>query len=323
METLFPDVHLIEGEVEGRTFRAPLLVGRRGPSSIDTGPRPFAEELVIPALEEIGGGSRLRWVLTTHPDAHHAGGNARVKEAAPGAVLACGTADRELVEDPERLLRDRYDPYRADHGVAYSDERLERMRSARGPGAPVDLTLSGGERIRLDDGWLLEVLHLPGHSRGHIAVLDHRHHALFAGDALQGAVCPGAGGQPAAPPVYLDVDLYLDSVRTVLALARGGAVTSYIGSHWPVARGEEEIAAFCEESRRFCMHTEQLVLSEVRRSENVRLAELINRLGPQLGPWGRGEDTELRFALAGHLDLLERRGAVHADRRREIKVYRA
>ena len=324
MESLFPDVHLIQRGVDGRDLRVPLLVGSAGALLIDTGTREFAEEEILPALESVAGGAdRLRWILNTHPDLEHTGGNGVLKRAAPRAVLACGTADRELTEDREKLIRDRYDPYRADHGVAYSDERLAHIRAAGGDAAPVDVTFSGGERIRLDPTWLLEVIHLPGHSRGHLAVLDHRHHVLFAGDALQGAARPGPGGEPGWPPVYFDVDLYLDSSRTALALARGGAVTTLVASHWPVLRGEEEIVAFCEEGRRFCMHTEQLVLAEVRRSENVRLAELIDRLGPLLGRWPRAEDTELRFALAGHLDLLERRGSVRSDRSREIKVYRA
>src|SRR5262245_52006322 len=129
IEGLFPGVHLIEGEVDGRTLRLPVLLGAEGALLIDAGSRRIAKEMVLPALEEIAGGpERLRWVVTTHCDLEHSGGNGVLKEAAPRSVLACGTPDRELVEDPEKVLSERYDPFRADHGVAYSDERLERMR---------------------------------------------------------------------------------------------------------------------------------------------------------------------------------------------------
>jgi len=323
MESLFPGVYLIEGEVRGRPIRLPLLVGRAGALLIDTGTRAIAEERVLPALEAVAGGPRrLRWILVTHSDREHLGGNAVLKRAAPEAILACGTADREHVEDPDRLLGERYDAYRGDHGVAVPDERRAQIRESCGDPQDVDLTLSGGERIRFDAGWDLEVLPLPGHSRGHIGILDRRHHVLYAGDALHGAFYPGPDGAPKMPPTYLEVDRYLDTTRTVLALARGAACTSYIGCHWPVKRGLEEISSFCEESRRFCLHAEQLVLSEVRSGEPVALGALIGRLGPRLGDWPRSEDIQLRFALAGHLDLLERRNLIHSERQGTGKVYR-
>ncbi len=323
MQTLFPGVHLIEAEYRGRPQNMPLLVGSWGAMLVDTGTREAADGKVLPALAEAAGPDRLRWVVDTHCDLDHIGGNAAAKRAAPGAMLACGTADRETIEDVDRLVRERYDAWRTDHGVAFPEERLARMREECGEARPVDVTFSGGERVRLDAGWLVEVIHLPGHSRGHIGILDHRHRALYAGDAIHGAFYPGVDGAPKLPPTYLEVDQYLDTIRTVLALARGGAVTTYVGSHWPVLRGEEQIAAFCEQARKFCMHAEQLVLAEVRRGEDVRLAELMDRLGPQLGSWPREEDDHLCFALAGHLDLLERRGAIRSSRKGQIKVYGA
>ncbi len=323
MQTLFPGVQLIESEYEGRVLRLPLLSGAAGSMLIDTGTTAMARDLVLPAVEEAAGGlERLRWILTTHCDLDHQGGNSVVKQAAPSALLACGTADRELVEEPEKLIGERYDTYRPDHGVAYPERVLEKIRKSYGESQLVDLTFSGGERIRLEADWMLEVVHLPGHSRGHIAILDHLHHALYGGDAIHGEFYPGQDGSPQMPPTYFEVDSYLDSIRTVLALARGGAITTYVGSHWPVKR-EEEIVAFCEEARRFCVHAEQVVLSEIRHSENVRLADLLNRLGPQLGNWPREADSELRFALAAHLDLLERRGDIHSERQSGFKVYRA
>jgi len=322
MQTLFPGVHLIDGEVDDRPLRLPLLVGASGGMLIDTGTDNVARKVVLPAVEEVLGGlDRLRWIVTTQSDLDHQGGNSAVKAAAPGALLACGTADRELVENPDRLMEERYDAFRADHGVAYPDGVLEKMRRSCGEPQQVDLTFSGGERIRLEDEWLLEVVHLPGHTGGNLAILDHLHHALYAGDSLHGESFPGRDDSPRLPPTYLDVDAYLNSIRTILALARGGAIKTYVGSHWPVKR-EEEIVAFCEDSRRFCIHAEQVVLAEIRRSESVRLSDLMGRIGPDLGNWPREGDPELRFALAGHLNFLERRGAIQSERQGEFKVYR-
>ena len=58
-----------------------------------------------------------------------------------------------------------HEPY----GLEQPDEAGRReMLADLGGDAPIDIGLRGGETIRLGRGRRLEVLHLPGHTLGHV-----------------------------------------------------------------------------------------------------------------------------------------------------------
>ncbi len=79
---------------------------------VDTGTMWTPREVVIPALRYLGlPEDAVQLIVVTHPDVDHQGGLAAMKERIPDAMAGCGFADRPMVEDPETLLRDRYEPY--------------------------------------------------------------------------------------------------------------------------------------------------------------------------------------------------------------------
>src|SRR5260370_37332243 len=125
--------------------------------------------------------------MNTRPDAALCGGEAGVNGFGPHSHLGCGNADRAVIEDPEALFQTRYDAYRP-FGIFYAEETAENMKRDLGDAQPVDLTFRGGERIRLSAGCDLELMFLPGSSKGHLGLLNPRHCALFGGDAIQGTV---------------------------------------------------------------------------------------------------------------------------------------
>jgi glyoxylase-like metal-dependent hydrolase (beta-lactamase superfamily II) len=67
--------------------------------------------------------------------------------------------------------------------------------------------------VGLSDDWDLEVLHVPGHSLGHLAVFDPRQKAAFVSDAIHGSGCPKADGKMALPVTYFHISLYLSTLR--------------------------------------------------------------------------------------------------------------
>jgi glyoxylase-like metal-dependent hydrolase (beta-lactamase superfamily II) len=167
----------------------------------------------------------------------------------------------------------------------------------------VDLTFRGGEHLRIGPDWQLEILHLPGHSRGHLGVWDLKYRILFGGDAIHGAVYLGLNGQPALCPTYLQIDTYRATIRFIEHLP----LDAYCGCHWPVKRGSE-IREFCEESRAFVEHAERLILEALCQPKTLN--ELCTELGPKLGTWPRAVNSELCYAFVGHLNDLEARGCI-------------
>jgi len=271
---------------------------------IDTGTTSTPREVVIPALRHLGLSEQdLRIVVVTHPDVDHQGGLAAIREACPGAVAACGFADRPLVEEPEKLLRDRYQPYLREHGLGYAAEEEQWTRANYGAPASIDLTFSGGELLRLG-GREVEVFHAPGHSAGHLILLDRATGCLFSSDAIHWAGCPRVDAGMALCPTYEDVDAYLGTI----ALVEGLAPAEMHSGHWPMRSGAE-VFAFTRESREFVEGVDEVVVA--RLTEPASLSELCDEVQLQMGPW-ESAPKMLMFAVSGHLRRLVRRGTVEA-----------
>ncbi len=303
---VFEDTWILRGEVGGRPLQLTLLRGSEGLLLLDTGCASDVEGLIVPAFEELKLSlSDLRWIVNTHCDVDHQGGNAGMKARAPSAILACGEADRETIVSPEAIMRRRYDAYREAHGIFYGEEARQWILKESGAEQPPDLTFAGGERLRLGEGRELEIVPLPGHSHGHLGVYDRANRALFAGDALHGSVYHGLDGSEALCPTYLYVPEYLRTADFVRELP----LEIYVGCHWPVLRGRSAIVEFCDASRAFVVNAEGSILEALEAEpDGLTLRELCERCGPRLGNWPDAVHTELVFAFNGHMEDLQQRG---------------
>lgn len=318
MQQLFENVFLLEGEVGGRPLQLIYLQGADASLLLDTGCADDPERFILAEIREAGGDpAALRWIINSHTDLDHIGGNHAMRQAAPQAVLACGDADRAACSDPAILFRVRYDAYRQNHGIFYEGEGRDWIVQQSGQRTPVDVTFTHGEHLRLSDEWYVEIVALPGHAKGHIGLLDRKNNALYGGDAIHGAVYLGLDGTPKMPPTYLHVDDYLHTIDFIDHLP----IEIYVGCHWPVKRGVE-IAAFCAESRDFVHRTDALMREALTR-DWLTLRDLCLELAPQLGNWEHtpAVDLELVYALNGHLENLIREGRLDVRLRGDIQEY--
>lgn len=304
---LFDGVFIFEGEVGGRPLRLTFLNGETSRILLDTGCATDVEGLILPSLEALGvPPETLTHLINTHCDLDHQGGNHGMKQLAPQAELSCGELDKPAIEDPATIFHQRYDGHRHLHGHFYDEPTAAWIHEALGPAQRVDRTWIGGERIELSPGWHLQVLHLPGHSHGHLGLLDERNQALYAGDAIHGAVYHGINGKAALCPTYLHVADYLATIRRIETLG----LTTLLACHWPTWQGDE-IARFCQESREFVERAEEGILRAIDHApEGITMGELCLKVGPGLGSWPAEIHHELAYAFNGHLEDLERRGRI-------------
>ena len=296
-------VHRIDAEVGGRPLYLFAFLGERR-LLLDAGCASTVDEFIAPFLEGLGLGLRdLDVLVVTHSDLDHQGGAHLLKRANPSLWVTCGVLDIPLVTDPEALIAERYQAYAELHGIAPDEGALDRMRRESGGAVSVDVGWSGGELLELGPEWRVRILHVPGHSVGHVAVYDERSGALFSGDCLQGSVYLGLDGTPKLCPTYTHVDDYLATATLVGSLAP----RELHGCHWPAARGDE-VAAFIAETRDYVEHIEGLVRECL--AEPLTLDGLIGCVNQRLDPpWSDEVATELVYSIHGHVERLVAGGA--------------
>jgi len=272
---------------------------------LDTGMAATPEAVILPYLKELGiKPERLTLAVNTHADADHHGGNATLRRSAGNLLLACGDADREVIQNPDRLFALRYNQWIAEHGVGLglNPEAEQWVRNIAGPAHRIDVTLRGGELLAVDDTRAVRVLHVPGHSNGHLAFYDAANRAVFVGDALHGSMCPAISGAPSLPPAYFAVLAYLSTVQLIEALE----IEWIYSAHWPTCRAHQA-REFLDECRRFVEMADLQVRHALERQpEGVSLEECISECA--LGRFPENNRWLLMYPLHGHLSRLEQLG---------------
>jgi glyoxylase-like metal-dependent hydrolase (beta-lactamase superfamily II) len=202
---------------------------------------PDARERWREALSELDGPVTRIVITHFHPD--HVGAAADLAELT-GATVHQGALDyaQSVTAWGEGRVSERLPEYMLMHGLPEGDVDVLReeyaallalVHLARDPEP-----LAAGDSL---DGW--EVLHLPGHADGHLALL--RDGVLIAGDAILGTITPNVGLYPDARPDpladYLSSLARIDELAPRVALAGHGEPVAN-----PSARARE-IAAHHDE----------------------------------------------------------------------------
>jgi len=149
----------------------------------------------------------------------------------------------------------------ARRGSGLHAEASAWVRKMVGDPQRIDQTFVGGEHIRVDDERSLQVLHVPGHSDGHLALYDPGNKAVFVGDALHGRYCPTTAGEPALPPGYYSVLAYLGTLQMLHAFD----IDWIYSGHWPTYHGSQ-VSEFLTESRRFVDNAAASCLEDPRKA---------------------------------------------------------
>jgi glyoxylase-like metal-dependent hydrolase (beta-lactamase superfamily II) len=277
-----------------------LFAGRERSLLFDVGVDGTAQKDLAPYLSKIGlNPQRLRWAVISHADVDHFGGMASLRELSPDAICVAHRLDAELISDYATYEARRARGFRQPWGLDESPDVLAWTRSVVREG-PIDLALTGGETVDLGDGWELEILHVPGHSHGHLAVYDPRSRVLVVADAVLGDMVPHADGRPAFPPTYRYVDSYLATISRCEAVSPDLLLTA----HYPTMDAGAAMD-FLARSRGFVEKTDTVVLDELDAAgaPGLRLQELLARANPRLGSWpSEGTEGALAFPIVGHLE---------------------
>lgn len=293
-------VHRIDTPLGERVNSIYLLDGTDASLLFDTGVDGTAQRDLAPYLDEHGlDSSKVRWVLASHPDVDHFGGFASLRDLLPEAIFGCHRDDAPLIQDYDVYENRRGNAFREPWGLHESPDVLTWTREVCRE-APMDLLVTGGETIHLGSGWEVEVLHAPGHSRGHLSLWDPRSRSLIVSDAVLSDAVRLADGTPAFPPTYRYTDAYLATIARFESMDASHLLTA----HYPTMDAEEG-RAFLAASRNFADNVEQSMTTAVEGSgkQGITLVDLLEQLNPQLGRWPQGDTiVALAFPVVGHLE---------------------
>lgn len=294
-----PGIHRIESVLGPRPFAQYLLWQERS-LLVDTGVAETPDAVIVPALRTLGlDPADLDFALISHADVDHFGGTAALRQAAPRCVVCAHAADVPWINESGRILRERYGWYEA-HGPAadYDAATKKWLRGALGPDVPVDLALVGGERFRLGPTLDVEVLHLPGHTGGHLGLWDPRSRTAIVMDAVLAAGLLDHEGRIIHPPPYFDAAAYEASVRRLQGLAPARLLTA----HYAVMEGEAA-NRFLADSLAFVERARAATAAALADAGQATLGDLLARLDPELGPF-TSMPNELCGPIRAHLGEL-------------------
>ena len=297
---LSPGLHRIECPIGPRYVAIYAIVGSKHTLLVDTGFDDSIRTTVVNYFKEKKLSlDAVRYVINTHSDYDHTGGNKAVRELMPNALICAGERDRPMIDNLNSMFFDRYNEFEKDHGFAESKDAKDFMMTVAFE-TNVDIGFAGNERIDLG-GRYVEILHTPGHSWGHVSILDEKSKAIIIGDAVLGNSVLLADGQPAFPPTYRFVEAYRSTIR----LLKGYQASEILTSHYPRYVGQAG-TDFLDLSLNYTDLIEQICLDTLKSAgKALTMMELIEIAHDRMGVWVDPAYKYLAYPVLGHLEVLE------------------
>jgi len=288
-----PGIDRIDSALGSRRLQQWLVRGETGALLLDTGIAGTVTDTIVPALDEAGVGVEgLSEVIISHADVDHYGGDGALRRLRADLPIRAHALDRPLIESWERIAVERYGWYRS-RGIDYPDATWEWLRDAAGVDTALDGTVTDGERIDLG-GIEVEVIHLPGHSLGHVGLFEPAGRTVVVGDAVMGYGFDDRSGRRVAPPPYVDLDAY----RATISRLRDLGAERLGTAHFPLIEGDD-VTAFLDLSRRFTDDLDRAI--GATGAGSAPIPELLPTVAAALGGWPEME-VELARSIGAHLD---------------------
>ncbi|PYR95225.1 MAG: MBL fold metallo-hydrolase [Acidobacteria bacterium] len=185
-----------------------ILHGAAGVALVDPGPATTLSHLET-ALERKGiRFGDVRWLLVTHIHLDHAGAAGLIVDKHPHIdVYVHGRGAPHMI-DPSKLL--------SSAGRLYGQD-MDRLWGAVLPIPQSRIrVLDGGETLHVA-GRELRVEYTPGHASHHVAYFDTSSRIAFVGDTAGIRRGSGKFVLPATPPPDIDLEVWRESERRILA----------------------------------------------------------------------------------------------------------
>lgn len=243
-------------------------------------------------------------LIVTHGDADHFGSGAWLKENYPDIKIICHKGDKEVIENHRLIIKKRYDAARPFFGYGYPPETLDALYQACGDDFKVDKVFTGGETFRIN-GMQWKVIHLPGHSPGHLGLLREADGIFIFGDAFLADGPPGLDGKPSMPATHEAIKQYLDSID----LAEKLTVVLALSGHWPPLQGKA-FKDLLKKSKDTVFRDMRIITTFLEEGEKS-FGDILVHLNQKIATWKKSENDHYLYAVNGYLLFLNEKGVVN------------
>jgi glyoxylase-like metal-dependent hydrolase (beta-lactamase superfamily II) len=266
---------------------------------VDTGISTTPAEVIVPFLADRGGLGSLELVLGTHGHVDHIGGNGSLKEMAPHVVFSMHERDLGWTEDYDRHIAQLYT-----HGEPQAWQldapTEEAVRGAMGDPVAVERIFTGPtDLVSFGEGRELDVIHVGGHSPGHVVFRDRQSGMVINGDTLQGSGAWNVETEKRDFPMYRTVREYREALETVRGLGAEVLCTAHAG----LLRGRE-VDLGIDESLAWSEAFGALVGELAGHLDTFTLAEMVDAVLEKRPEHSRL--LQINVTTAEHLDDLVR-----------------
>ncbi|SHE38993.1 Glyoxylase, beta-lactamase superfamily II [Seinonella peptonophila] len=282
-----------------------LLWDEHGAILIDAGMPNTPTEAILPFFKEIEfQPDDLLAILISHGDVDHFSGVSSLRNVCSRALIMAHEWDVPWIESVERIQRERYFAYES-LGINHDEDTkqwfIDHLQST-----DVHVHLKGGEKLKIGKDRVLEVIHVPGHSPGHLAIYDAKNRAMIVIDAVLHKGLYDMNGRIISPPPYYSIQPYIDSIDTILQRDFDVLLTG----HFNILHNMEAYQ-FLHESRNFVNQVSSVVETVVRRSKQpLSLKEVLDQTDQQVGPY-TSMAVELIGPVYAHLLELEKKRIIN------------
>ena len=242
-DEIFPGLIRLE-EIDGtRLLCQFLLVSGQQLTIVDAGLPSTPWDAIVPTINNLGFEPADITLVLTHPDADHCGGTAALRAAYRELKVVAHAADSPPLGSPCDTIAQRYDTFARTDNMRLDRSALARITGRLGAGFEVDERITG-EKWFNHRQTRAAIVHLPGHSHGHLGIWIPDKRALIAGDAVMGYGIRNLDGSLLYPPQFLSRSTYEATLDRIAGLN----VDILLCAHEAPMYGAD-VAAFIKDSR--------------------------------------------------------------------------
>ncbi len=252
-------------------------------------------------------------LFITHADADHFGSGAWLKANYPKLRIFCHPADRRHIEDHKLILKNRYDVARPEFGYGYPQKTMDALSALCGDNFEVDGLIDEGDVLSISgDEW--KIMHLPGHSPGHIGLLRRKDNIFLIGDAFLADGPPDSRGNPSMPPTHENITDYLNSIERAKTIR----TEKVFSGHW-MTLDRNGFVKLLKKSEEVVFRDIKIITTYLREGEKS-FKEILTALNKLVSTWPQSEFDHYLYAVYGYLKYLELQGKLIITKKKKVKL---